>query len=352
MSIGFSRPRPLALFSAVWVSIPLLTGLARAQVDCSAVLSNHALNIYDSNTVSEYQNAQLDELCKESFSSVGDYNARSRALGSGGSYGAISGFLNLSANDETHSLQEIFNKLCTVKDVATRSWLTSTTHVESADAQLAAFVACVNATNATGIWSHLTLTPGSPDFTIRVDYKMFGQNPLPPLKILDYDHAAGYTCKEGDQDAVNVEVNQPSFALSCKRTATTGIQASINTGLGLIGPFAIPDDRYIALSDRLNQLTADVANATAQSARQLDVKTLSQRAPDGEKPVTVSCPPEYKVVSCKIYIRSGDFLCGESLGADQTTCGGACTLQHPLPVDPAKRPFWTTSVVCARIARQ
>ncbi|ANL47575.1 hypothetical protein AMC87_CH02911 [Rhizobium phaseoli] len=335
----------LKLSSILVAGLAMSAGRPYAQDICETIVTQKALNIYDSNTVSSYQNQQLDSLCREHWSSTDDYNNKSKSLGSGGNYGAISGFLNLDTADSSQTLEKIYDKLCVKKDAATIAWLTSSTHTQSADAQIAAWQACVEATQAAGVWSSLTLTPGSKNFTIDVWYKFVGPAPLPPLGLTGYDHGAGYSCKFGDSDAANdLKVNAHKFALSCERTSPTNITASINTDSGLIGPYLVPDDQYTALTARLDQLSRELSDAKTRLSRNLETSIVQVDGPVGGTPVDAACPPEFKVLSCTaLLVPSGQSMCDASASGDQRVCnGGGCNA--------GSGQRYRTRAICGRIS--
>ncbi len=291
-----------------------LTSFAAAEDICGPVLNANLLNIYGTRTVANYQAKELDAACQTHWRTSSEFEQATKNLGSGGNYGLISGFLNLGSSDEKTALETIYDKLCVLKDANLRSWFMTETHDQSADALTNAWTACVLATKGTGVYSRLSLTPGSKQFTIKAWYRFFPVGPK--LQITGYTRDRGYTCTIDNKDISNGIEVQPGqegdFLIDCTRTADASVGVNINSVAGAIGPFDVPSDQYVALNQTLSQLSQELARVRS-SARDLDARQTATRdglllwnasnpetgrniAAPGAAPIESTCPSgEYAV---------------------------------------------------------
>jgi hypothetical protein len=246
------------------VSILATTSYALANI-CDVALRQPLYNIYDSNTLRDTRVSQMDTMCQEKFRSVDDFNSKTRNFGSGGSYFAISGYLNLNSQDESQTLTKLYEFLCTSRDARAVDYLTSSTHIQSADSIIDAWKECVR--NAVGLHAALHLNEEDPTrFLIHVNYRP--TSPNSPIKLLGYDSKSGYSCRVNDRDVKDIVPEGEQFFISCNREVDVGVIAYINTNLlsagGSIGPFTVPSAAYINLNKSHEQLREDFERLRSQ----------------------------------------------------------------------------------------
>jgi hypothetical protein len=158
-----------SLYAIVACGMLAVATPASAQ-DCNAVLSSNAYDVYNSATISAFQQATLFDLCKTRWSSVDEYNSKARSLGSGGQYYAISGFLNLDSKDEKKSLNEIYEHICVKSSENVQSYLFSSSHTQIAKYAVGAWDRCVERT-ADGLYSTIKRADETDRFVIEVHFK-------------------------------------------------------------------------------------------------------------------------------------------------------------------------------------
>lgn len=328
--VANGRHKSVAL--CLMIATVTASGIARAQDPlCNAVLNANAYNIYDSKTASDFQNNTFDQMCHTQWQSVAEYESSAKSLGSGGSYVAISGFLNTNSSDVSNTLKQAYDHLCVRKDQFLRDRMFSQSHVQIADAALSAWSVCVQNSSA-GLRSALTVPPDGKTFAIRVHFR--GTNPNEKLTLKGYRSDAGYNCKLGDNDIANFtprdhDITDTDFVLSCLRTSPSHAQVSISTNVTSIGPFEVPSEEFINLTKRVIQLQDmnDTLNITiADLKNRLDnfhvtVGTPSvQRYYNGENPaqnvgsinfwdavtdnvVRSNCPSQYVLADLEFVMR-------------------------------------------------
>lgn len=243
--------------------------------DCKAVLQFKAFDVYDSTSISKFQEATIEDMCKEEWRSVDEYNNKARSLGSGGQYGAISGFLNLDAKDVSSSLHSIYMHLCKSKSKNLETYLFSTSHSQVAKHAVEAWQDCINKTTLSGLWSTIEAGDDNKSFAILVRFRPLTTDSKLTLK--DYSKK-GISCKLGDEDVADLTPANKGygndFTIQCERTDATPqtLKVWINTNVNgaTIGTFDLPSTYYFRMTNELRALeqrTIDLERSLEELSR-------------------------------------------------------------------------------------
>jgi hypothetical protein len=275
-------------------------------------LKGNAFDINDSETQNRVSSAIFDDMCKTEWSTQSDYDNSANSVGLGGSYGAVSGYLNVDKADQHTALHTVYDHMCVRKDSDLRSFLFTKSHVQSASGAVAAWRDCE--LKGTGLYAALSLPPSGNDFQIYVRYR--AQNPNDSLVLRGYNKNSGYGCQLSNDeiDDYNLRKHNISgdFSLQCKRTSPEGVNVVINTNTNdPIGPFYVPSAQYILMTRQIRALQ-DEADRLNHRIDAIDASTFmtpfSGNHPilDGAlQQVLVGCPDSSKIVGYVCQVATG-----------------------------------------------
>lgn len=251
----------------------LATSAAADEV-CDAVLKSNAFDYYDSTTQQQYEDASFDSLCQTQWTSISDYENKASSLGAGGSYGLISGFLNLNQTDVNSSLSAAYAHLCIQKDHNLREFILSHTRTQFSDVAVNAWTRCIKQSNTVGVFSTIIPEEGSNRFDVHVVYHP--QTSTDKLTLMGYSKDSPYSCNIRNFDISNKFSPKDQgigddFYIQCslkKYDTPTSTNFIIETNLEnqSIGLFKIPSDQYIDLTKKLSAVQDSIDTLNSQVA--------------------------------------------------------------------------------------